>query len=654
MIENTLSKPKQLLFFGIAIGIALVTYSNHFTNPFEFDDNHTIVNNLYIRDIHNISTFFSDASTISSLPANQAYRPGLTTLNAIDYWIGGETNPNPLYYHISIFISFIVLGLVLFAFVKKILAHYFTPKTAITTSLLVTLWFWLHTANSATINYIIQRADSFSTLMVVSAFCLYLYFPKWQKFYLYMVPVVVGFSVKEPTIMFVGLLIVYKILFEQKVSLKEVFTSQKGILLQVIGQCTAPLLLSLVLIVFSRKMTPSLWSSGSSDVLHYALSQPYVILHYFNNFILPANLVIDSDWTIVTRVFDDRVIIGFAFLFGLLYVAFKTSQNHAPIAFGILWFLIALLPTSSFIPLAEVLNDHRPFFGYIGLFIAFAYGITYLYNRYHSKFKLLFLMGIPLVLVLHARATYQHNSKWHSPESIWKDATVNAPLNGRAWMNYGLALMERGSFTEAEKAFTKAIQLWPEYPYALINIAILKNTQNAYEEAEIHFKKAIAIDPILPEGYYYYADFLYRRNRINEANQYLEKGLMLSPKHNDLLKLKATMEQLASKGGNFYTNELEKAAAMVKNNPNHENYLNLSLQYYNNKQFDKCIEACYKALQLKPDYDLAYNNICSAYIELKNWDKAIEAGKKGISINPNNSYLKQNLAYALQQQKQQP
>jgi len=39
------------------------------------------------------------------------------------------------------------------------------------------------------------------------------------------------------------------------------------------------------------------------------------------------------------------------------------------IGFGLLWYLIALLPTSLF-PLAEVMNDHRTFLPYIGFVIA--------------------------------------------------------------------------------------------------------------------------------------------------------------------------------------------------------------------------------------------------------------------------------------------
>src|SRR5574337_861393 len=77
--------------FYILAALSLVavcaTYSNHFHNDFHFDDSHTIYNNMYIRDIKNIPLFFKDARTTSSFPPNQAYRPGLTTLNAIDYWL---------------------------------------------------------------------------------------------------------------------------------------------------------------------------------------------------------------------------------------------------------------------------------------------------------------------------------------------------------------------------------------------------------------------------------------------------------------------------------------------------------------------------------------------------------------------------------------
>lgn len=651
MIENTLSKPKQLLFFVIAIGIAILTYSNHFKNPFEFDDDHTIVNNLQIQSLKNIPKFFADATTTSTLPASQAYRPGVTTLNAIDYAIGGETMPNPFYFHLSIFISFILLGLTLFKFSQKILSTYFNKKTTFFFSFFLTIWFWLHTANSATINYIIARADSFSTLMVVVAFCVYLYFPKINKFYLYLIPVIIGFLVKEPTVMFIPMLMVYKILFEQNENLTDVLTKNRTKLFQVVKECLVPIVVIFALVLFSRSKTPEIWTSGTTDVFHYALSQPFVILHYFNNFFLPVNLVIDTDWEFIQNPFDDRVLVGVGFLIALLYIIFKTSRNHKPIAFGISWFLLALLPTSSVIPLAEVLNDHRPFFAYIGLFIASTYCLAYLYTNYTSKVATLFKVVAPIFLLFHAYGTFQQNAKWKSPKSIWQDATINAPKNGRAWMNYGNQLMARADYEGAEKAYNKTIQLWPLYPHAFVNLGVLKGATNHNEEAEECFKKAIALDSITPEFYLHYYKLLIKQNRVVEAKEMIRKGLKLSPEHRELLQYKKELDVIQTNNEDFASYEIRKALELTKSNPTNETYLNLSLLYHNNKQYNECIAACQKALQLKPDYALAYNNICSAYIQLQDWPKAIDAGEKGLKLDPKNQMVIGNLNYAKNQLK---
>lgn len=81
-----------LCSFVLLLGI-VITYLNHFNNAFHFDDFHTVTDNIYIRDIGNISDFFTDPATRSTLPTNRQYRPVLTTSLAIDYWIAGGLNP---------------------------------------------------------------------------------------------------------------------------------------------------------------------------------------------------------------------------------------------------------------------------------------------------------------------------------------------------------------------------------------------------------------------------------------------------------------------------------------------------------------------------------------------------------------------------------
>ncbi|NNU33457.1 hypothetical protein HK413_03480 [Mucilaginibacter sp. S1162] len=50
---------KRKFWWAIFIMMVLctITYSNHFQNDFHFDDSHTIQNNVYIRNIHNIPLF---------------------------------------------------------------------------------------------------------------------------------------------------------------------------------------------------------------------------------------------------------------------------------------------------------------------------------------------------------------------------------------------------------------------------------------------------------------------------------------------------------------------------------------------------------------------------------------------------------------------
>jgi hypothetical protein len=97
----------------------VAAYANHFHNSFHFDDAHTIENNASIRELRNIPLFFRDATTFSSLPSNQSYRPVVSTLLAIDYRLGGGLQP--FWFHLSIFARFVALTLVLAFVVHRLL-----------------------------------------------------------------------------------------------------------------------------------------------------------------------------------------------------------------------------------------------------------------------------------------------------------------------------------------------------------------------------------------------------------------------------------------------------------------------------------------------------------------------------------------------------
>ena len=108
------------VFVFLLLTAVTTAYANHFFNAFHFDDFHTIVNNSYIRSLANIPRFFTDATTFSSLPSNQSYRPLVTTTLAIDYVLGGG---GIFFFHLSTFLLFLVQGVVMYLLFVPLFDH---------------------------------------------------------------------------------------------------------------------------------------------------------------------------------------------------------------------------------------------------------------------------------------------------------------------------------------------------------------------------------------------------------------------------------------------------------------------------------------------------------------------------------------------------
>src|SRR6516165_7641044 len=160
---------------GLLALILLATYSNHFQNSLHFDDAHTIVNNAAIRELQNIPLFFRDATTFSSLPSNQSYRPLVSTLLAVDYRVGGGLNA--FWFHLSIFGFFVALSLSVAFVIQQLLDQSENSKRNGWIAIAAAAWFGLHPANADTVNYVIASSEVISALGVVGSFAVYFAFP---------------------------------------------------------------------------------------------------------------------------------------------------------------------------------------------------------------------------------------------------------------------------------------------------------------------------------------------------------------------------------------------------------------------------------------------------------------------------------------------
>ncbi len=659
---------KLILFSFLLLAGIVVTYSNHWHNDFHFDDSHAVQNNIYIQRISNIPLFFKDASTFSSKPSNASYRPIVSTTLAIDYYLGKGLNP--VYFHLSTFILFLLQGAFMFFFFVKILdvVSANTPNKFI--ALFAVAFYMLHPSMAETINYVISRSDSISTLFVVLAFVVYQYSAVARKFYLYLIPVFIGALAKPTTIMFAPMLVVYHILFEQQKDLLSFAKMEWKKLLLI----AVPSFVAAIGIYFFIKHKEVSWVPGGYSFFHYFITQPFIFVHYVSQFFLPTKLSADTDWGTFQSLTEPKAIIGFIFLGSLIFSIIYLSRykKWRPVSFGLSWFLLALVPTS-LVPLAEVMNDHRIFYPFAGLTIAVVWPLYLLLEKYLKQVQQPVLITALLVLLCsYAYGTYQRNEVWRTEETLWHDVSIKSPKNGRGLMNYGLVFMGRASYDTANYYYTRALEYCPRYSFLHVNLAVLKNAVGDKQGAEDYFKSGLNFGSGEAGNYFFYARFLKDNGRKTEAIDNLYKCIrlvdarmdaryMLIPllyeqKRFEELKLVAqrTLElapgdatastylQMANTGKSQL--QVEEEASVNYKTP--EQFLNLSLMYYNASDFEKCITAAQKALVLKPDYAEAYNNICSAYNAMNRFEEGAKACDAALKIKPGYPLAQGNLNWA--------
>jgi tetratricopeptide (TPR) repeat protein len=163
---------------------------------------------------------------------------------------------------------------------------------------------------------------------------------------------------------------------------------------------------------------------------------------------------------------------------------------------------------------------------------------------------------------------------------------------------------QAGKYQQCIDAGLEAIKLKPDYADAFNNIGSAYTLLKQYDKGIAACQKAVDIKP----------DFQLAKNNLADAINQRDK--------------------------------ITKAETTANSVPTAASFLDLSLTYYQQGDFEKSIEACNKVLKLKPDYSEAYSNMAAAYNKLKQWDKGIEACNNALKFNPENKLAIGNLNWA--------
>jgi tetratricopeptide (TPR) repeat protein len=663
-------------YFAVACllcaGLLFLSYSDYFHNSFHFDDSHVVEENLHIRSLDNLSRFFTSASTGTSLPINAVYRPLVPVTLAMDYRLGGGLDP--WQFHVTQFALLAILGALLVPFYLHLIGNPARRWWYRYLALFMATLFCLHTTNTETLNIISHRSELLSAIGVISAFLLFFSASRGLSSYSCLIPMGIGALAKLPALIFAPISLVYALFYENQLSLREIGRPCNW---PQVGRSllrTAPIfLVALGLFLFIRAMRHPEVELATTGRLEYLITQPFVWLHYVRLYFVPVGLTADTDWRVLEHWYDTRFFAGLllvALLVGLTWLSSR-SERGRPIAFGLSWFMLALLPSSSVIPLAEVSNEHRIFLPYIGLTLATCWAGVLLLQSLMNR-RLLGSRGIAVLacvvsvclLAGHTLGTHQRNKTWRTEETLWLDVTRKSPSNGRALMNYGLTQMSQGKYERALEYFERATLHNPNYSTLEINLGIVRGELGDVERAEAHFFRALELAPRYHLAFYYYARWLIDQKRGPEARAHLERAVKLSPGNPisshllmDVYAAAGQTEELRSlvdrvlmiNPGDAAARSYREGSSDRGDDSTFEDDYNLGLQRLRNESYLEAALATRQALRARPGSAEALNNLGWALAHLGFYPEASTSFGEALRIRPDFDLAQNNLRWVREQ-----
>lgn len=476
----------------LAIAVA-AAYANALHGPFVFDDWHTLERNPHIRSLANVPRFFVDPDTTSVLRENKDLRPLLLTTFAANWAISG---PDTWSWHVTSLVLHWLACVLLYRVVRD---HLWLgdagPPVAAAAALIVAL----HPLNSEPANYLSSRSALLTAVCYLGAFDAAVR-GRWLPSLLLAAAAMLTKSIAVTLPVVVVL---------------HAWLDGRRIPWALAGGLTAVAVGGLA---WRAALLPSwvLETARQPDVSRgvYAMTQWSALLYYLRLWLWPNALVIDRvDYPWVRSFLDVQAWGSLAALAVLGLLVWRLGRGRPAVWFAALWIVVTLAPESSVVPLAEAVNEHRPYLAMLGFGTLTALALWTLVRR-----RLLpFAVATAALAVALGTATSARNRVYQDDLTLWQDAVLKAPDNGRAWLNAGHAAMVRGQDAEARRLLLEAHRRSPCYAYIQMNLSVLATRAGDDAESLRWADEAVGCQPTVALTHYYRAAALERLGRADEA-----------------------------------------------------------------------------------------------------------------------------------------
>lgn len=429
------------------------------------------------------------------------------------------------------------------------------------------LIFALHPLHTGAVTYIVQRLASLATMFFLFSVLMYLLGRLHRNpllIVLSLISCVLAILTKQNTITLIPVLVLCELLVIRNISVK-------WLILTVVGTILAGLfaLLTLYLVGFDIAWLDAA-SRETKEITRfgYFYIQLAVIGHYLSLFVWPDSLMLNYGLTLEHWKQQYNFLWG-AFHLSALVIAVAVSRRYPVAAFSIFFFYVTHSVESAFIPIRDVIFEHRAYLPNVGLLLLLA---TLYHQRFSSAplFTKRSLAGLLVVVVgTLSYLTHQRNTQWADPKALYR---AEIEKNGGFWRSRSsLASINitEGNIEEAYRLLD--IENYPAsvHPAMIVNaLNVLLRLEKIQQAKELQAKTT---GPILSSHYRYKIKFyslsgqlFTKTNELDRALEYFDKALALKPDYIEVLGNKGIA--LALIGQYEHARTTFRKALMIKPN----------------------------------------------------------------------------------------
>jgi len=597
----------NILFLSLISLFVFLSYLNSFNGELVFDDT-IFADNRIIKDFG----YFKSLGLNGYLQdAINGSRPVVSYTFAVNYLIGGL---EPFGYHLFNALIHLANSFLVYALIYKTLRLPASTyrEDAHWIAFLGTIFFSLHPIQTGAVSYVSQRAEilaSFFYLLGLLFFIKALLDISLRRHMFYAAGIIcflLGLGSKEIIITLPFTLSVYWFYFLRGLPDKKNQAVRIGFLV-------FPVLFAIVYRINSLKDNTRVGFGLDFSPYEYLLTQFRVITKYIRLLILPVHQNFDYDIAISKGFFNPpSTFLSFMFLFVLIAAAVFLYRKWKIGSFAILWFFIILLPTSSIIPIIDVIFEHRVYLASLGFFLLFSLGLYHAFKLMNvpQKIKSYGVIFTAVVLILSLTySTTKRNMVWISRISFWEDVVRKSPLKARGYINLGSAYEEEGLTDFAAAAYSIATSLSNNIgkPNSMLALALLYARTGKTKEALSEMESAMKLSPIDSPELRYVIGMVYAKTGNNElAIKNYKEALNKDPLF--MLARYALVDLYKDKG--LHDEAIREYKEIIRIGPRSaEMYNEVGVIYGKKGMFDQAKENFLLALRLDPNYTPSIKNM---------------------------------------------